>query len=142
MKIQIKTLVSGGLMLAASFANAETLKPESLVAYNERMQWFADSQYGMFIHFGLFSELGGQWKGEKVEWYSEWIQASRDIPREEYAEIIKDFNPVNFDADQIVQTAKEAGMTYLVITSIWISSPRNRSISTMPFRVTGRPATP
>ena len=49
--------------------------------------------------------------------YSEWIAADFEIPREEYAEIISDFNPTQFDADLIVRTAKAAGMKYLVITS-------------------------
>lgn len=105
------------MLLGATAAHATELNEESLEAYNARMDWFAHAQYGMFIHFGLYSHLGGEWKGEKVEWYAEWIQASRNIPREEYAEIIHAFNPAGFDADFIARTAKDAGMTYLVITS-------------------------
>lgn len=38
-------------------------KAESLDDYHARMNWFAQAQYGMFIHFGLYSQLGGEWKG-------------------------------------------------------------------------------
>lgn len=104
-------------MVTAYGVRGDTLKSEPLEAYKDRIEWFAQSQYGMFIHFGLYSHLGGEWKGEPVEWYAEWIQASRDIPREEYAKIINVFNPAAFDADFIASTAKQAGMKYLVITS-------------------------
>ena len=120
---------------------SETLQPESLEAYNSRMQWFADAHYGMFIHFGLYSQLGGEWKGEQAGWYAEWIQATKSIPREEYAPIIKDFNPQKFDADFIARTAKEAGMTYLVITSkhhegfcLWDSEYTDFDVASSPFK--------
>jgi alpha-L-fucosidase len=105
------------------------------------MNWFAQAQYGMFIHFGLYSVLGGEWKGEDVEWYAEWIQASRNIPREEYAQVAGEFNPSKFDADFIVRTAKNAGMKYLVITSkhhegfcLWDSKYTDFDVTGTPFR--------
>jgi alpha-L-fucosidase len=116
---------------------------ESLEAYNERMQWFVEAQYGMFIHFGLYSRLGGEWKGQPMRKmkYSEWIQADLEIPREEYAEIAKDFNPAQFDADLIVRTAKAAGMKYLVITSkhhdgfcLWDSKYTEFDVGSTPFK--------
>ncbi len=125
---------------SAPVNEATALKEESLQDYKARMAWFAEAQYGLFIHFGLYSQLGGQWKGEEVDWYSEWIQASKDIPREEYAKIIHDFNPVGFDADKIVRAAKEAGMTYLVITSkhhegfcLWDSAYTEFDVASSPF---------
>jgi len=127
--------------LSVSGVQGEPLQQESLEAYNARMKWFAEAQYGMFIHFGLYSHLGGEWKDEPVEWYSEWIQASRNIPREEYAQLIKKFNPAGFDAEFIVRTAKEAGMTYLVITSkhhegfcLWDSQYTEFDVAGSPFR--------
>ena len=95
-----RRLIQGLILtiLSLTTALAEELKPEAIEDYTARMQWFADSQYGMFIHFGLYSHLGGEWKGEPVDWYAEWIQASKNIPRDEYAQIITTFNPVHFDA--------------------------------------------
>jgi alpha-L-fucosidase len=118
-----------------------TLVDESLADYNQRMKWFAEAQYGMFIHFGLYSHLGGEWKGEKVPWYGEWLQAKKNIPREEYATIISEFNPEKFDAEFIARTAKEAGMKYLVITSkhhdgfcLWDSKHTEFDVASTPFK--------
>lgn len=114
---------------------------EPLQEYNDRIEWFADSPYGMFIHFGIYSQLGGEWKGESAPWYSEWIQASMDIPRDEYAQLIHAFNPAGFDADFIVRTAKKAGMSYLVITSkhhegfcLWDSAYTEFDVASSPFK--------
>ena len=135
------TALSLTMTLPSASAEEATLKKESIEDYNTRMQWFAEAQYGMFIHFGLYSQLGGVWQGEQVEWYAEWIQAKKNIPREEYAKIIKDFNPVKFDADFIVQTAKKAGMTYLVITAkhhegfcLWDSQYTEYDVASTPFK--------
>ena len=133
------------MTLGASAGEAQppVFMEESLEAYNERMQWFVEAQYGMFIHFGLYSRLGGEWKGQPMRKmkYSEWIQADLEIPREEYAEIAKDFNPAQFDADLIVRTAKAAGMKYLVITSkhhdgfcLWDSKYTEFDVGSTPFK--------
>ena len=121
-------------------ARATPIKEESLQDYKERMAWFAEAQYGMFIHFGLYSQLGGEWKGVAYDKYAEWIQAVADIPSEEYVELIHDFNPSKFDADKIVRAAKEAGMTYLVITAkhhegfcLWDSAYTEFDVASSPF---------
>ncbi|PXA03416.1 alpha-L-fucosidase [Coraliomargarita sinensis] len=115
------------------------IKKESLEDYNERMQWFADSQYGLFIHMGGYSQLGGIWKGEEAGGYSEWIQGRAKIDRDEYAEIALQFNPEQFDADLIVNNARDAGMTYLVITAkhhegfcLWDSAYTEYDIASTP----------
>jgi len=48
----------------------------------QRMQWFTDAKYGMFIHFGLYSQLGGIYEGNDEGRYAEWIQANQQIPKE------------------------------------------------------------
>jgi alpha-L-fucosidase len=128
-------------LISPAVAEDGTLKPESLEDYHARMEWFADAKYGMFIHFGLYSQLGGEWKGEPVPWYSEWLQASKQVPREEYATTIKEFNPEKFDADFIVLTAKKAGMKYIVITSkhhegfcLWDSNYTEFDVGNSPFK--------
>src|SRR5882762_6397258 len=81
-------------------------------------QAWADRKFGMFIHFGLYSMLGGEWKGKQIDnGYSEQIMANAPIPLPEYAALAGQFNPVNFDADAIVALAKAAGMKFIVITS-------------------------
>ncbi len=81
-------------------------------------QWFKDAKYGMMIHWGLYSLLAGEWRGERIsEKYAEWIQSNKAIPVREYEKLAKAFNPVFFDADEIVSLAKECGMKYLVVTT-------------------------
>jgi alpha-L-fucosidase len=72
----------------------------------------------MFIHFGLYSMLGGVWKGKEIsDGYSEQIMSHAPIPLNEYAALAQQFNPVKFDADAIVGLAQEAGMKFLVVTA-------------------------
>jgi alpha-L-fucosidase len=84
---------------------------------------FNENKYGMFIHWGLYSQCGGVWKGERMEEggtgpkVAEWIMRRKEIPRSEYALLAKTFNPTKFDADKWVSIAKAAGMKYIVITS-------------------------
>jgi alpha-L-fucosidase len=68
----------------------------------------------MFIHWGVYSTLGGIYKNQKIPSLGEWIMYHAKIPRLEYREIAKTFNPVDFNAEAWVLLAKEAGMKYMV----------------------------
>lgn len=82
-----------------------------------RMAWWDEAKFGMFIHWGLYAVPAGEYKGEKVRGIGEWIMNTLQIPIDEYEEFASQFNPINFDADEWVSLAKEAGMKYIVITS-------------------------
>jgi len=71
------------------------------------MQWFLDSRFGMFIHWGLYSLIG---RGE-------WVMHNESIPVAEYEKLVGQFNPVRYNAEEWVQIAADAGMKYIVITS-------------------------
>ena len=76
------------------------------------------NKYSMFIHFGLYSELGGVWEGNPVtRGYSEQIQSFAGIFSDWYGDTALRFNPTLFDADAIVSLAKEAGMRSIIITT-------------------------
>ncbi|HEY3378209.1 MAG TPA: alpha-L-fucosidase [Armatimonadota bacterium] len=80
--------------------------------------WFSHDRFGMFIHWGLYSVPAGIWLGKKAKHnYSEWLQASEHIPREEYQQLVAQFNPQAFDADAWIREAKNAGMRYFLITA-------------------------
>ena len=84
-----------------------------------RLAWWREARFGMFIHWGVYSAMAGEWKGQKVEGYAEHLQRIMKIKREEYLEtVVKPFNPTEFSADEWVKTAKDAGMLYIVITSM------------------------
>ncbi len=88
------------------------------------LEWLKTAKYGMFIHWGLYSQAGGIWKGKKMEesgypgpGVSEWLMFKFQIPRKEYAELAKTFHPDKSFAQNIAKLAKDAGMKYVVITS-------------------------
>ena len=82
-----------------------------------RLEWFEDARFGMFIHWGLYAVPAGEHKGITHARISSYIQDWANIPRDEYAEFAKQFNPVEFNAAEWVQLAKDAGQKYLVITA-------------------------
>lgn len=83
----------------------------------ERIAWWEEARFGMFIHWGLYAVPEGIWKGKEIPGIGEWIQFRAQIPVAEYEQLAKKFNPVKFNAREWVSLAKEAGMKYLVITS-------------------------
>lgn len=78
---------------------------------------FNDAKFGMFIHWGLYSQLAGEYKGTRIPGLGEWIMYHAFIPRSEYKLLANTFNPTKFNAGQWVKYAKDAGMKYLVITA-------------------------
>lgn len=80
---------------------------ETEADYKNRMNWFSEAKFGMFIHFGLYSSLAGEYKGETVKEYAEWIQANADISSEEYAKLITNWNPKKFNANAIARLLKK-----------------------------------
>jgi alpha-L-fucosidase len=82
-----------------------------------RMKWWRESRFGMFIHWGVYSVPAGTYKGKQIGGIGEWIMNTGKIPVADYRAFAKEFNPVKFNADEWVRTARDAGMKYIVITS-------------------------
>ena len=76
-------------------------------SYEERMKWFHEARFGMFIHYGLFSLLG----------HGEWGMFLERIPLDEYKKLAEVFEPAPDAARQWVKLAKAAGMKYMVLTA-------------------------
>lgn len=70
----------------------------------------------MFVHFGLYSTLGGEWHGRETGSH-EWIRNNARIPHEEYSPLLRSFDPRKFDADALARLASNAGQKYLVFTT-------------------------
>lgn len=88
------------------------------VSQGSRTHWFTEARFGMFIHWGLYSNPAGVWQGCKIMHpYAEWLQASEHIPRPDYRRLTEAFNPAAFDAEEWIQYAKSAGMHYFIITA-------------------------
>lgn len=78
---------------------------ESEEAFQNRMEWFLDAKYGMFIHFGLYSQLGEIYKGNDEGSCAEWIQANQQIPKPDYIKLIntKDVNRKRWQNPKLVE---------------------------------------
>ena len=87
------------------------------ITQNERMQWWREARFGMFIHWGLYAIPAGEWNGKQIGGIGEWIMKNARIPVNEYRQLATTFNPVKFNAHDFVATAKNAGMKYIAITS-------------------------
>ncbi|MFL5619105.1 MAG: alpha-L-fucosidase [Gemmatimonadaceae bacterium] len=96
---------------------AQSAVGETAAQKEARMAWWRDARFGMFIHWGLYAVPAGVWKGERVKSLGEWIMNEAPIPRDEYAQLARQFNPTQFNADEWVRIAKDAGMKYIIITS-------------------------
>ncbi len=93
----------------------------------ERLAWWQDARFGMFVHWGVFAVPAGVWKGEEVHGgirdiskkipFSEWLMLNREIPCAEYQALAKQFTASKFDPATWVKLAKDAGMKYMVITT-------------------------
>ena len=92
---------------------------ETLAQRNARMAWWRAARFGMFIHWGLYSTLGGIWNGKReADHHSgEWIMNWDKIPVADYENLAKRFNPTQFNAEQWVAMAKASGMKYIIITA-------------------------
>lgn len=83
----------------------------------QRLKWWREAKFGMFIHWGVYAVPAGTYQGRPVAGIGEWIMNRGKIPVAAYRQFAPQFNPVKYDPDQWVRLAKAAGMKYLVITS-------------------------
>jgi alpha-L-fucosidase len=87
------------------------------ISQDAKMKWFREAKFGLFIHWGLYCIPAGEWKGQPIAGIGEWIMNRAKIPVKEYEHLAQQFNPVKFNAEDIVKLAEDAGMKYIVITS-------------------------
>jgi len=105
------------LLLALIIGVKNFAGSQTNITQDERMQWWRDAHFGMFIHWGLYAIPAGVWDGKEIEGIGEWILKRAQIPVEEYRKLAAEFNPVKFNARDFVTTARNAGMKYITITS-------------------------
>ncbi len=77
---------------------------------NDRAQWFVDSRFGMFIHWGVYSGAEGYWKGEKLRNdndYAEWIYYRNRIEKDEYLTLLDRFDWDSIDPEEWVEVVPE-----------------------------------
>ncbi|MFY9342948.1 MAG: alpha-L-fucosidase [Planctomycetota bacterium] len=82
---------------------------------HERMAWWRDARFGMFLHWGLYAIPAGKWQDRSS--HGEWIRDTARIPLRVYEQFQPNWNPAKFDANAWAAMAAAAGMKYVVITS-------------------------
>jgi len=89
------------------------------VATSDRMAWFRHDKFGMFIHWGPYSKLAGEWQGHRIPvgTEAEWIMQRFNIPVAEYRQLAHQFNPTHFNPQEWVSLAQATGMKYIVVTA-------------------------
>lgn len=90
-----------------SAQNKPSLFNESAGHKEQRLKWWTDSRFGMFIHWGLYSEAARH----------EWVKHNEHMTNEEYQKYFDHFDPEDFDPKKWAAEAKAAGMKYAVLTS-------------------------
>lgn len=140
------------MLLVNSFISAQPKKELSIDP--QQVEWFKNAKFGIFVHWGLYSILGGKYEDviltPQVDkkrfpngqtWYAEWIQMRLDIPNDIYQSLANEFNPAEFDADQWIAEVKNAGARYFVITSkhhdgfaLWDSKVSDFDIMNTPYK--------
>ena len=84
---------------------------------SDKMTWWREARFGLFIHWGDYAVLAGTYHGQKIAHGGEWIMNRAKIPVAEYQSYARQFNPVKYDPDAWVRMARDAGMKYIVITA-------------------------
>jgi alpha-L-fucosidase len=98
-------------------ALVDTISVEKEITDEERMQWWEEARFGMFIHWGIYTVPAGFYNGKAVSNSAEWIMNKGKIPIADYEKFADEFNPDQFNAKAFVGLAKQAGMKYMVITA-------------------------
>lgn len=113
MKSKILTM----LLWVSCLYTAQAQSNANPSAKPDRMAWWKDAKFGMFIHWGVYSVPAGTHNGKQIWGIGEWIMNHAKVPVAEYKQYAAQFNPVKYNPEAWVKMAKDAGMKYIVITS-------------------------
>jgi len=127
------TIMKWTSLITSAFAVLIFLQSATATAASDALppdfQWWRDGRFGMFIHWGPSSLTG-----KEISW------SRKGTGIEKYDSLYKDFNPVKFNADEWVATAKAAGMKYIVLTAkhhdgfmLWDTKTGDYNIMNSPF---------
>ncbi len=117
----------GGIVASRSlvFGSPKLEVPSYLKGYEElyakdprqaALTWFKEAQFGLFLHYGLYSLLKGHYQGKHSK-PAEWVLFRTAITLSEYEKLTEEFTAEKFDADFITDMALDAGMKYVNITT-------------------------
>jgi len=120
--ILLTTCLVAGLVLARPNDVKYNVIPDEYKPYiyaaPESLEWFEAARYGVFMHWGPYSlaKVPASW-GRNGPRPGAGRQASSGVPQEEYDNLYKKFNPVDFDADEWIRMVKDTGAKYFIFTT-------------------------
>lgn len=100
-------IVSLFVFLSQNSFSQNKIWDETEAQKTERLAWWTDARFGMFIHWGLYAQAARH----------EWVKNHERITNEDYQKYFEIFNPDLFNPTEWAKKAKAAGMKYAVITS-------------------------
>ena len=105
------------------------------------MQKFRENRLGAFIHWGLYAIPGGEWNNKTYHGAAEWLKAWAKVPTTDWLELMKQWNPQQFDAKKWAKMAKEMGVKYVKITTkhhegfcLWPSKYTEYTVANTPYK--------
>jgi alpha-L-fucosidase len=115
--LALAALVFGPLPPLAAAEPADPYADESKEQRDERMKWWREAKFGMFIHWGVYAVPAGTYEGQQIKGIGEWIMLNGKIPSATYKKYAEKFTAAKYDPAAWAALAKRAGMRYMVITS-------------------------
>ena len=134
-KLNLARLLVAAFFAATMRAAAATPLPETAAQHDARMQWFRDAKFGMFIHWGLYSQLAGEWQGQSITGGAEWIQNQLNIPSSQYRGLGQTWQPTHYQPREWVRLMKAAGKKNWLRATSMMAISRRFGPAPMPVRV-------
>ena len=103
----MKKLVCLALFCTLTLNMFAQIRTETKTEKIERMQWWTEARFGMFIHWGLYA----------LPARHEWVMSNENMSKKTYEKYANYFNPDLYDPTEWAQLAKKAGMKYVVFTA-------------------------
>lgn len=105
-RCRMKTVISGAWLLWLAAGAGAQLPRETAQQREERMRWWTEARFGMFIHWGLYAQAARH----------EWVKKNERMTDEQYRRYFEAFDPDLYDPGEWAAIARAAGMKYAVIT--------------------------
>jgi alpha-L-fucosidase len=99
--------ISSLLAATSPWTNESSAQPKSFPRFGDGRDWFFHSRFGMFVHWGLYAIPG---------WHEQHQWRAR-VPRAEYVQLARQWNPTRFNPEAWLDLLQATGMKYLCFTT-------------------------